>query len=371
MNKLSRYLLRHLAVTMVFVTLGLTMVIWLTQSLRLIEIVIEGGAPLSLFLRLMVVTLPTFLSIVLPIATVAAVLFTYNRLLMDNELVVMRSIGLSPVDLARPALLLAAAVGLVCMALTLWIAPLASRELVMLERLARNGYSAALLREGVFNQVDEGVTVYVRRREPNGELWGLVIHDSRIKERPVTLIAERGVASEGPDGGQRVLVFDGQRQSVDRATGRLSVLYFDRYALDIVSLDRSGQPRVPDPREQSLGELLDARDSAGDAAVRNRLVVELHQRLSAPFASLAFALVGSVALLTGEFNRRGQVRRIVAAALLIVLLQSLSLGASNLAASNPALLPLMWVLALGPVALGLWALLRPRLQRPPHAAAAP
>ena len=96
MKRLTLYLFRHLIVATLFVTAGLTLVIWLTQSLRLLEIVVDGGAPIYLFLQLMLVTLPTFLSIVLPIGLLAAVLFTYNRLTMDSELVVMRAAGLGP-----------------------------------------------------------------------------------------------------------------------------------------------------------------------------------------------------------------------------------------------------------------------------------
>lgn len=368
MKKLTLYLLRHLTVTMLFVTLGLTMVIWLTQALRLIEVVVEGGAPMTLFLQLMLVTLPTFLSIVLPIAVVAAVLFTYNRLLMDSELVVMRAVGLGPLDLAKPALLLAVAVTALCLCLTLWIAPAANRELVALERLARDGYSTALLREGVFNEIDDGLTVYVRRREGDGELRGLVIHDARLPDRPVTLIAERGVATDGP-AGQQILVYAGQRQEMDRSTGRLSVLHFDRYAIGIQTTEKTGQPREPDARERSTADLMDARASAGGDPFASRLVAELHQRLTTPITALGFALVGVAALLTGEFNRRGQARRIVGAAVAVVVLQSAGLGATNLAANDVRLIPLMWLVALLPTAAGAWFLLAPRLRRVRPAAA--
>ena len=115
MKRLTLYLFRHLIVATLFVTAGLTLVIWLTQSLRLLEIVVDGGAPIYLFLQLMLVTLPTFLSIVLPIGLLAAVLFTYNRLTMDSELVVMRAAGLGPWGLAKPAVLL----GLIVMVIRL------------------------------------------------------------------------------------------------------------------------------------------------------------------------------------------------------------------------------------------------------------
>ena len=280
MKRLTLYLFRHLAVATVFVTAGLTLVIWLTQSLRLLEIVVDGGAPVYLFLQLMVVTLPTFLSIVLPISLLAAVLFTYNRLTMDSELVVMRSAGMGPWGLAKPALILALLVTMIGYGLTLYLAPVAHRELSRLESLARSEFSTVFLREGVFNEAGDGVTVYVRRRMPDGELQGLLIHDTRVPGKPVTINADRGMTVEG-EAGTRVVVFDGNRQEVDLATGRMSQLYFDRYAVDLRIFEKQFAERVPDARERSTADLMHAADDpdllverAGEAADDHR-----HQRV--------------------------------------------------------------------------------------------
>lgn len=371
MNRLSLYLLRHLSVSMLFVTAGLTLVIWLTQSLRLLEIVIDGGAPMGMFLQLMLVTLPTFLSIVLPIAALVAILFTYNRLTQDSELVVMRAAGVGPLGLARPALVLGALTTLACYLLTLQVSPWAYRELVHLERLARSEFSTVFLRDGVFNDVGEGLTVYIRRRGPEGDLEGIMIHDARVPERPVTVLAERGTTVEGPSG-LRVVVYNGQRQEMDRETGRLSQLFFDRYAVDLTVFESEYAAREPDARERSLGELLQARnDPQAFGEQGPRLAIELHQRLSSPLAGIGFAMTALAALLTGEFNRRGQVRRILAGVVAVVLLQSASLGAANLAADRPDLVPAMYVIALLPIVAGGWMLARSRLNRRRPGSAAP
>jgi lipopolysaccharide export system permease protein len=363
MNRLTLYLLRHLSTSMLFVTAGLTLVIWLTQSLRLLEVVIDGGAPIGMFLQLMLVTLPTFLSIVLPIAALVAILFTYNRLTQDSELVVMRAAGVGPFGLARPALMLGLLTTLACYVLTLQVSPWAHRELVQLERLARSEFSTVFLRDGVFNDVDEGLTVYVRRRGAEGDLEGIMIHDSRVPERPVTVLAERGTTVEGPSG-TRVVVYNGQRQEMDRATGRMSQLFFDRYAIDLTVFESEYAAREPEARERSLGELIQAqRDPQGSGEERQRLTTELHQRLSAPLSGIGFAMTALAALLTGEFNRRGQVKRILAGVVAVVLLQSANLGAANLASDRPDLAPALYVIALLPTVVGAWMLARSRLNR--------
>ena len=103
MNRINRYVFRHLLPSTIIATVTLTFAIWLTQSLRLIEVIIEGAAQVGLFLRMVMLAMPEFLVTVLPVAFVAATLFTYYRLTVDSEMVVMRSCGIGPWGWRGPA----------------------------------------------------------------------------------------------------------------------------------------------------------------------------------------------------------------------------------------------------------------------------
>ncbi|MGQ9370826.1 LPS export ABC transporter permease LptF [Azospirillum sp. A39] len=356
MKRLERYLFRNLLAATLYSTAGLTVTIWLSQSLRLIEIVVEAGAPLRLFLWLLLLTVPTFLGIVLPIALVGAILFTYNRLTQDSELVVMRAAGVGPVALARPALVLAAGVMAVVYTLNLWVTPAAHRELVRMEYTVRSDYSQLLVREGVFNDVGDQVSVYVRERDSEGNLHGVLIHDARDPERPVTVIGARAVMVQG-EAGARFVVFDGNRQELERATGKLSQLFFERYAVDLKVLTDAAHDRLPDVRERSTADLVDPPpDLASNIQVLHELRAELHHRLSSPLLSLGFALVALASLLSGEFNRRGQSGRVTVAVLLVVLLQSAELALNSLASKMPVFIPSMYALPVLIVLPALWVL---------------
>ena len=103
--RITFYLGRQVLIAMGLVVVALTCIIWLSQSLRFIELIVNRGLPLWTFLQLTVLLLPAWLTLVLPIACFAAVLFVYNRLTSDRELMVMAAAGLGPAKLARPALL--------------------------------------------------------------------------------------------------------------------------------------------------------------------------------------------------------------------------------------------------------------------------
>ena len=67
MRRLDRYILRQCFGVMLFVTAALSAAIWLAQSLRLIDLIVNRGLSTEVFLYLALLILPRFLDIVLPI----------------------------------------------------------------------------------------------------------------------------------------------------------------------------------------------------------------------------------------------------------------------------------------------------------------
>ena len=363
MKSYSRYIFKQLAVAMLFVTFCLTCAIWLTQSLRYIQLIVEHGISLGTFLYLTMLLLPSFLSIVLPIALFSSVLFTYNKLWMDRELVVLRGVGVSQIALAAPALVMAALVMVAGFALNLYFMPDAYRSFKDLEFAIRHDFSAILLQAGKFNSLNDGLTVYVRQRQSNGELLGILVHDTRQPTKPVTYIAERG-ALVHTDAGPRVVLVNGNRQEVGRSDGRLSLLYFDKYSVDLSFLSKGMEERWRRPQERFLGELLHPSGDPNDQYYYWQLITEGHQRLVSPFYAFTFTLIGLAALLSADFNRQGQTLRVMAAVLCIVLLQSMAIGIQNAASDNPYLLPLLHLICFGPLLVALRYLVHPPRRRP-------
>ena len=299
------------------------------------------------------------LASLLPVALFIAVVFTYSKLTMDSELVVLRAAGMSDVTLSKPALTMAALVMIVSYSVNLYFMPIAYREFKDLQFSIRNDYSSVLLQEGVFNTLAPNITVYVAERKPDGELVGVLAHDTRDPNRPVTMMAEQGELVRSEDGQPRVLMVNGNRQMVDRNRNQLSLLYFDRYTLDLGSAKSEDAPRFREAQERFIDELFSPGDSASDRNNAARFRAEGHNRLASPFLALAYTLIGLAALLAGEFNRRGQSRRILLAVAVVVVTQIASLGLVNLTTLIPMVAPFIYLLPLSVIGASAWILLRP------------
>lgn len=355
MSGATRYLLRQLSGPVIYVTLTLTGLVWLTQSLRFVDLMINKGVSAGMFLYLTSLTLPRLLVLILPVALFCAVLQTYRRLDGASELVVLRAAGLSPWALAKPAIIVAMIVTLGMYALTLYFAPAGQRELANLRFSIRDNFTLVQLQEGIFNSVVRGITVYVRERRPGGELRGILVYDDRDKARPVTMMAERGALIRSDEGPRFVLV-NGNRQQVDADRGGVSLLYFDEYTLDLRSYTSKAGRRQRKLRERFLHELFQPQAGMGKGPQIWKLQTEGHRRLATPIYAIAFTLIALAAVLAGEFNRQAPWRRILIACCAAIALEAAWLSLNPYVGESPMVTTLIYATPLGAIAVALYLL---------------
>lgn len=349
MKTFDRYIFKNLLIASLFVTVVLTVVIFLTQSLKYLELVIESGASSSTFWGLTVLALPRFMEIILPLALMISVLFTYNRMTADSELIVIKAIGHSPINMARPAIILSLLTTLILLCITMWGAPKAISALHSKRHEIKEQFSSLIFKEGIFNQIDNGLTVYAREQAEDGTLYGLMIHDGRTDQQaPSTIIAKTGILSV-TNNGFEVLVFDGQRQEYSKKDKSLSRLNFDRYTIE-VNDEQAITDRWKEPDERTIFELLSpSAEDELDKKYEKNLKIEIHRRIISPLLAITLAVISCTVLIVGPINRRGQIKRVALAVLLAVLIQSLYIAAFNIAKDNLVGLLAMYILVLAPI----------------------
>ncbi|MEO1314945.1 MAG: LptF/LptG family permease, partial [Pseudomonadota bacterium] len=141
MPHLDRYILSQTLNAFLLFCLILAGVIWLTQAVRLIDIVLSSGQSLFLLVEFSLLVLPRVLSMVVPLAGFAAVIYTINKLYSEAELVVMMMSGQSPYAIARPILWFSIGLSLLTLAITNFLAPMGELRLFS-SRKAAPGFAA-------------------------------------------------------------------------------------------------------------------------------------------------------------------------------------------------------------------------------------
>lgn len=356
----TRYIGRQTLVTFLAVTLGLTVMVWLTQTVRLLDLIVNRGLPFDTALYFLTLLLPKLLSMMVPITLFITLLFVYTRLSTDSELVVLVASGRSPAQLALPGILIA----LLALGLAYWSAlqlqPAAARAFGDLAYRIRNDYSQALLQQGVFSEVLPRLTFYARERDPEGHLRGVLLYDQRGHTHTRIYTAARGFIA-GSETGPRLVLEDGTLQESADESDEISILYFDR---TVVQLSDVAENRRMLLRNEELGldELLHPDPAVEDAAARARMRVDGHRRLSEPLYSLAFPLL-ALACLVRRPGARRRYRAVGAAIGLGSLLFAANFGSFAAAVADARLIPALYGVPVAATLASLSALLQPALRR--------
>jgi len=346
MRSLSFYVLRQIVGPfLLFLTL-MTIVVWLTQSLRLLDLVINRSQSAGMFAYLTMLMLPTLLTIIIPIAFFAGALYALHRLNNDSELVVMWAAGFSRWQLAAPVLMAAAMAMALTYLCSLYLVPLSERTMKAAVFDIRADIGAAILHEGSFTTPAEGLTVFIRELESNGEIRGILVHDNRDAKRPTTYIAENGMFVETTEG-PRLIMRAGHVEQSENGGAKLSVLKFDRY---VFNLDQFGSPQRDSSleiHERFLSELLYPQfKNARQARRAGAYLAEAHNRLSSPLYVLAFALMALAAAANGATARGSYALRLLAVSVAAAGLRVLGYGVQAMAARAPAWNAAMYLLPL-------------------------
>jgi lipopolysaccharide export system permease protein len=353
--RLSNYVLRQLAGPVLLFGFLLTGVVWLSQSMRLLDLVINRGQSAPTFVYLTILLLPSLLVIILPIAFFAGALYGLHKLNADSELVVMQASGFSRVQLGVPVMIAAIVVMLLTYLCSLYLMPLGQRTMKSTVLGIRADIGAAILSEGTFNTPADGLTVFIRDLSSDGHIRGILVHDNRDTKQPTTYLAESGVLAQTA-GGSRLIMQDGTIEQSNGTASQLSVLKFKRYVFDLDQFAGQKQQGELEASDRYLPELFwpQFKTQPKNHNLINLFLAEGNNRLAAPLYCLTFALIALAAVTSGRRQRGAYALRLTGASILAAMVRIIGYGAQSMAARNPSLLFLLYLV---PIAGGAIALL--------------
>lgn len=333
MKKLNTYIAKQIVVGFLLVSLSLMSIIWLTQSLRFVDLITNKGIPVSLFAEMTSLLMPRIFTILAPISLFAAVLFVYNRMLSDRELVVMKAAGISPWQNAKPAIIIGLIIGIFNFYVMNIGIPWAESRFNELEWQVKNDVSHLMFREGEFTNMQPNLTIFITNHESDGSISGILINDERNPKTKSTVSAEKGRIVYTPKG-PRIILVHGSLQEINNATQQFTSVVFDRYSVDFGAKETKARKEAG-VREKSLWQLLTASSNSKLTPKEvNRYIVEGNKRITTPLLNIIYALLGCTGLLIGNFNRRGQLKIVSLSVGSMIIIQALDLAFGNLAAKN-------------------------------------
>jgi lipopolysaccharide export system permease protein len=306
----DRYLFAQMLRVAFAVTVTLVGIMWLFQTIRILELVINRGAPLADFMVMSVTVIPLWLTVAMPIGTFIAIIWVFHRSLADRELLVAQASGRSAHQLARAPMALGLLVTSFLVFNSVILLPFSFSIYKQIQFKLRNAIPTVMLQDNVFIDVVDGMTMLIGKKYDDGLAEDVFIHDERNNGAIVTLTARVGQFVE-KDGQSAVILQDGQRVELTDAGNAGATLLFDTHTVFITPRERRQATRMPiEMNEDKIRNLLDPATSPSPGYVDQR-VAEGHYRIVSPMLALALGLVASAGVLFGQIRQSTWSRRTI------------------------------------------------------------
>ena len=266
--------------------------------MSMMKFLLKYGIDVGSFLGLTALMIPFIASIIVPFVCFIAVIFVYNKLIADNEITVMAASGLSPVQIARPALRMGVVLTLLHLVLNIWIVPQSQSMFYDTQWNLQYGMAHMKLQESAFTEISDGLVVYVDR--VNGhDLSQVMLSDMRNPDTPNTIFAEKGKLVSTVRGLSLVMT-NGALQS---SGNQMVTGTFDTFDMDLNVVDKDGNNsfRV---RRIPTDDLMKIAFDAETKKQHKMILTELCNRFLSPLMNLILAALCALVLLRSSLLRR-------------------------------------------------------------------
>ena len=347
MGIFARYVFRQAAGAFLLILFSLCSIVWIALALRQLNVVTSQGQDTLTLIKMTTLALPNLMAIIAPVSFLIAALHTLNRLNTDSELIVLTASGSTVWTAAKPLLLLAVMITVGLAFINQLAQPWSFRQLKEYVVQMRTDLLTQVIQPGRFSSPEAGLTFHIRERALNGELIGLVMHDTRANDQAQSYLAERGVIVKQDPTAYLVMNAGHIIRRTD-AKEPPQIIAFDTYAVDLDQFEPQGEEAGEfKPRERYFEELLEDDPKCKICkAQAGQFRAELHERFASLLYPIAFALIIVAFVGQARSTRSSRMESLVVAFLIAAGARLAGLALNNLAAANALWVPALYALPL-------------------------
>lgn len=291
------YIFKEMAPTFITSLILFTFIVLAGRILRLTEWMVNYGIDLSQVLLIVVYTFPYVLFFTLPMATLLASLIAFSRLNEDNEIIALKSSGISLYQILPPVVAFSIICYLFASFVAIYLFPAGNHSMArLLFKIAQSNTSIGI-KQGVFNDNIPNIMLYANHISAHDQsMEGVFIFDERDPGLSNAIIAQQGrISSDPKQMSIHLHLTNGSVFMVNKELDSSRTLRFKSYDLNIELSDimKKFSSRMKGEREMSISELKDQIKKIRKGTVRhNILTLELWRKFSIPFACLLLGLIG-------------------------------------------------------------------------------
>jgi len=200
-NKIYKHFFLELSKYFFLILFAFSTIVWTVQAVNFLDLVVEDGHAVSLYLNYSLLNIPKILTKFIPLSFLLALILTILKFDSENELIILWTSGLNKIKIINFFLKIALIVTFIQLFLAAFINPNVlnySRSLIKTSNL---NLISSTIKTNEFNDILEGLTIYVEKKNELGIMKNIFIRDdasrltaieSREKTTGLTIFAKKG-----------------------------------------------------------------------------------------------------------------------------------------------------------------------------------
>ena len=170
-----------------------SLIIWIFQAVNFLDIIIEDGRSYIVYLKYTLLHFPKIISKILPFVLFFSFIFTLVKYEQNNELIILWNFGLHKISFIKFFFFISILLTALQIFFTSMIVPYTQELSRSILRTSEINIFESLLKTKKFNDTIKGVTIFVEKKDENGNLINIYLQKETGENDLQITYAKRGV----------------------------------------------------------------------------------------------------------------------------------------------------------------------------------
>jgi lipopolysaccharide export system permease protein len=310
-NTIYKYFFKEFISLFTLILISTCVIVWIVQAVNYLDFVTEDGHAFSIYFTYSILNIPKVIGRLIPLVFLISLLTTILQFEKNNELLVFWTSGLNKIRLVNFIFIISIIITSFQFFMSLVVSPSSLNLARSILKSSSVSLFPSLVKEKKFNDTVKGLTVFVEKKKPNGEMLNVFLRDDTPgNAKSKTIIAKKGhIITKGVMPFVKVgvlseqnflILFDGVIQS-QKKNNKVSFLNFYKTEINL-SLFDSKTTTYPKIQENNTLTLLncikpfldESKTALSEQQCRARIddiAAEVNRRLGMPLYILIISII--------------------------------------------------------------------------------
>ncbi len=191
-KKIFRKIISDINIFFVVVLLSIGSIVWVIQAVNFLDFISEDGHGFKVYFYYTLLNFPKILSAILPFILFLSLFYTFTKYENNNELLIFWTNGITKEDFAKTIMKFSMIYLIIQILLTTIIVPKSQNMARSFIRASSIDFFPSLLKEKKFIDTVENLTIFIEKKNPNGEMFNILLKDQLGRGSSQIIYAKKG-----------------------------------------------------------------------------------------------------------------------------------------------------------------------------------